>query len=92
MNETFVKCMLKLAFPQMFEEGTDDTMDDTRRILEEKIKEMADRPSATAEDLLTLSRAYAELARNDWMAKIPTTPQLFNGVSAPQPVTQEDTE
>ena len=79
MGTELVKYMLKLAFPE-FMEGAGE-MDDTRKIIEERIRELAERPGATAEALLTLSRAYSELARNDWLAKMPTNPLLINGPS-----------
>ena len=56
-------------------------MDETRSTIERKIREMAERPGATAEEMLTLSRAYSELARNDWLARMPTNPLLINGPS-----------
>lgn len=80
----FVKLMLKIAFPGMLEEGRDETVDDTRKTIEDKIRGMVNRPETTAEELLTLSRAYSELARNDWLAKMPANPLLIGGPKEPE--------
>ena len=82
MNDSgfdFVKLMLKLTFPDMFEEGGDNAVDDTRKTIEDKIRGMAKRPETTAEELLTLSRAYSELTKNDWLARMPANPLLIGG-------------